>query len=125
MFNYIVKNLAPFGYHSVKHTPGLWEHKTKSTTSTLCVDYFWIKSYSKEDKEHPLNALRTKYEISTDSKGEKYIGFNINCNYKGIKDDISMPGYVQKAFQNVVHEPSSRPHHAPHKWTAPAYRHKV
>ena len=69
-FNYIVKNLAPFGYHPVKFTPGLWKHETRPTTFILCVDDFGIKSYCKEDKDHLLNALQTKYEISIDPKGK-------------------------------------------------------
>ena len=27
--NYVVTNLAPFGYHPVKNTAGLWKHETK------------------------------------------------------------------------------------------------
>ena len=42
-FNYIVKNLAPYGYHLVLHAAGLWKHKTIKTTFILCVDDFGIK----------------------------------------------------------------------------------
>ena len=56
-FNYIVTNLAPFGYHPIKHTLGLWKHATRPTTFTLHVGDFRIKSYSEDDKEYLLNAL--------------------------------------------------------------------
>ena len=46
-FNYTVKNLAPFGYHPVTHTPGLWKDETRLTTFTLCIDNFVIKAYTK------------------------------------------------------------------------------
>ena len=36
--NSIVKNLTPFVYHMVKHTPGLWKYETRPTIFTLCVD---------------------------------------------------------------------------------------
>ena len=71
-FSYIVKKLALFGYPPVKKTPCLWKNETRLTTSTLCVDNFGIKSYNNEEKEHLLNALKTKYEISIDPKGENY-----------------------------------------------------
>ena len=81
-FNYIVNNLVPFRYHPVKHAPGLWKYETRSITYTLYVGDFGINSYSKEDKEHLISALKTKYEISIDFKGANYIGLNINWNYK-------------------------------------------
>ena len=113
-YNYIVNNLAPFGYHPVKFTPGLWKYETISTIFTLYVDNFSIESYSKDDNDHLLNALRTKYEISIDPKGENYIGLQINWNYKCKHIDISMPGYVQKALQKFLHEPPPKLQHAPH-----------
>lgn len=41
-FNYIVKNLVPFGYHPVRYTPGLCRHESRSTMFTLRVDGFGI-----------------------------------------------------------------------------------
>jgi hypothetical protein len=35
--------LAPFGYYPARHTPGLWLHKTRPITFTLCVDDFAVK----------------------------------------------------------------------------------
>ena len=56
-FNYIVENLAPFRYHLVKFTPGLWKHETRQTSFILVVDDFGINSYCKEDKDHLLSVL--------------------------------------------------------------------
>ena len=69
-FNYIVTNLVSFGYHPVKHTPCLWKHEIRPTTFTLYVENVEIKCYNNEDKEHLLNDLKTKYEISIDPKRE-------------------------------------------------------
>ena len=70
VLNYIVNNLAPFGYHPTKHTLCLWKHEIRPITFTLYVEDFGSKSYSKEDKENLLDALKTKHETSSDSKGE-------------------------------------------------------
>ena len=39
----LTKHLEKFGYHSVRHTPGLWKHNTWATIFTLIVDDFAIK----------------------------------------------------------------------------------
>ena len=36
----LVKNMAPFGYHPVQHTPGLWVHDSRKTLFSLVVDDF-------------------------------------------------------------------------------------
>ena len=33
-FTKIVKNMAPYGYYSMKYTPGLWRHNTRKKLST-------------------------------------------------------------------------------------------
>jgi hypothetical protein len=39
-FDNLVMHLEPYGYTPAPHTPGLWRHKTRSTTFTLVVDDF-------------------------------------------------------------------------------------
>ena len=56
----LVKNMAPFGYHTVKHTPGLWVHNSKKTIFSLVVDDLCVQYCSSEDAEHFSNALRSK-----------------------------------------------------------------
>ena len=36
----LVKHMDPFGYHILKHTPGLWVHNSKKTIFSLVVDDF-------------------------------------------------------------------------------------
>ena len=36
-------NLSQFGYITMKHTPGLWRHKSRPKTFTVAVDNFGIK----------------------------------------------------------------------------------
>ena len=47
-----MKNLAVFGYHPLKSTPGLWKHETRRTTFTLVVDDFGVQYFRKEDANH-------------------------------------------------------------------------
>ena len=66
----LVKHMAPFGYHPVKHTPGLWDHNNKKTIFSLVVDDFCVQYFSTEDADHFLNALRAKYPITVNMETE-------------------------------------------------------
>jgi hypothetical protein len=90
-YDQLREHLAPFGYAPVTHTPGLWTHSTRPTTFTLAVDDFGIKYFSPADANHLLEALRTKYSLTTDWTGSSYLGFQINWNYPQCHVDISMP----------------------------------
>jgi hypothetical protein len=50
--NQLIAALAPFGYHPVPLTAGLWRHKTCDTTFCLVVDNVGIKYTNKEDANH-------------------------------------------------------------------------
>ena len=39
----LVKHMAPFVYHPVQHTPGLWFHESRKTIFSLVVDDFWVQ----------------------------------------------------------------------------------
>jgi hypothetical protein len=41
--NLLIMRLSPHGYHPVKHTHGMWHHKTSPITFTLVVDDFGVK----------------------------------------------------------------------------------
>ena len=48
----LVKHMAPFGYHFVQHTPGLWVHDTRKTVFVLVVDDLCVQYCSTEDADH-------------------------------------------------------------------------
>ena len=124
-FNYIVQNLATHGYHHIKYTAELWEHKNRNTEFVLCIDDFDIKYDNQDDLDHLLIALQTEYEISTDYSGRNYIGLTIDWKYSKSYDDISMLKYIMKALQKILHIAPTRNQHAPHRWTESAYGQKV
>jgi hypothetical protein len=49
--------LAPFGYYPVRHTQGMWLHKTRPISCTLVFDDFAVKYVGKQHAEHLRNAL--------------------------------------------------------------------
>ena len=48
----LVKHMAPFGYHPVQHTPGLWVHDNRNTIFSLVVDNFCVQYSSTKNADH-------------------------------------------------------------------------
>ena len=115
-FKQLVTNLQPFGYEPCPFTPGLWEHTSRRTTFTLCVDDFGVKYFNKADAYHLIHALQSNYEITIDWSGSLYCGLNLSWNYKDGYVDVSMDGYVKRALDRFDHVPSPHCQHAPHPW---------
>jgi hypothetical protein len=125
-YKHLVNQLAPHGYqHPCPCTTGLWQHDTRPTKFCLCVDDFGVKYFSTTDADHLLTSLRKHYKISVDLAGTDYCGLSIKWNYAKKYVDISMPGYVASTLERLQHPPPSRPQHAPHLWTQPAYGQKL
>ena len=108
------QHLEPFGYTPCKVTPGLWKHVSNGVTFTLVVDDFLIKYKKKEDIHHLLNALRKKYEISTDYTASKYCGITLEWNWKTQTCDLSIPEYLEHALETFNHSSDHSPQHSPY-----------
>ena len=117
----LTKFLEPDGYVPVKHTPGLWKHKTRDIRFTLVVDDFGIKYTNRADAEHLISTLEKHYKVATDWTGAKYCGLTLDWNYALGWVDISMPGYVIRALYRFMHPAPDRPEDCPYDWQRPAY----
>ena len=115
------KHLAPFGYHPVNQTPGLWKHKTRTIFFSLVVDDFAIKYTNINDLHHLQHALQSKYKITIDLEAKIYCGIHLHWDYKKRKCELSMPGYISKLLHKLQHPHPNKPTHSPHKWQPPQY----
>ena len=93
-YNKLVTHLAKYDYHPIKHTVGLWHHKTRPTTFCLCVDDFAIKYFSQDDAQHLLSALQDEYVTSVDWQGSHFCGLHLAWNYNQQYVHIFKPNYV-------------------------------
>ena len=59
-------HLAPYGYHPIPNTVGMWKHTHKPIQICLCVDDFGVKYTNKQDTLHLLEALQQKYKMTVD-----------------------------------------------------------
>ena len=100
----LVHHTAPFGYHPVQHTPGLWVHDSRNcfclVVDNLCVQYFLT-----DDADLFLQALRTKYFITVNTAVTAYISIKLEWDYVYRTVTLSMSSYVRKAlhiFQHIL-----------------------
>ena len=99
----LVTHMAPFGYHPVKHTPGVWVHDTRPTIFSLVVDDLCVQYSSMDDATHFLNALKAKYLITVDMEGKTYIGIKLHWDYIQRTVFLSIPNYVRNAIYKFRH----------------------
>ena len=120
--NQLIQHLKNFGYAPDKYSPNIWGHVSRPTKFCLCVDNFGIKSYSKEDTKHLLDALRSKYKLSVDETGKDYCGLTLEWNYSQGWVDILMPKYLKKkTLEKLNHKAPKKEQHTPHRWERPHY----
>ena len=117
--------MAPFGYHPVKHTPGLWVHNSKKTLFSLVVYNLCVQYCSTEDADHFLNSLWAKYLITVDMEATLYIGIKPVWDYVHITFILSMPSYVQKAFHRFHHILIGGKSYSPYTCSQIQYGHKI
>jgi hypothetical protein len=117
----LFKHLAADGYTQSEHTPGLLRHSTCDITFALVVDDFGVEYAGRENAQHFINVLKKLYEITTNWKGDKFLGLTIQWDYEARTCNISMPGHIKKALQRFAIPPTTRAQHAPHAWSKPVY----
>ena len=74
----MVDHSAKFGCHECKFTPGLFSHETRPIQFSLIVDDFAIKWVNREDFDHLLQSLETKYTMTCDVDGKQCAGMHLD-----------------------------------------------
>ena len=111
------RRLAQHGYYEVRHTPSYWRHVWRPINFTLVVDDFGVGYEGNEHALHLLQTLCQYYEaVSIDWTGTLYCGITLKWDYLQRTCELSMPGYVQHAPQQI----SIRNHQHPQSNRCPA-----
>jgi hypothetical protein len=103
----LVRHLHSSGYSPCNHTAGIWRHHTHPITFCLVVDDFAVKYVDEADANHLLQALESRYTVTTDWDAKMYCALSLTWDYVKRIVDISMPGYVEKALQRFCHIPAT------------------
>ena len=117
-YQQLKKVMKPFGYEPVPGTAGMWKHVSRKTVFCTCVDDFAVKYFSKDDANHFLQALTSKYKYTMDWTGSEYCGLHMDWEYKKGYVDVSMPGFVQKSLKKLNYKGKIYPQNSPHNCSA-------
>ena len=101
-------------YYQSEHTPGLWTHKWRPITFSLCLDDFGVKYVGKIHADHLLTVLKAHYKISKDWSGKKYLGLDLDWDYVQQKVHLSMLTYVADAIKRFNHQRPRKPQDQPY-----------
>ena len=118
-------HLSKHGYEESQNTPCLYRHRTRDIQFMLVVDDFGIKYTKIDDVKHLFSALRTKYKITIDWEGHKYLGITINNDRPNKKITITMPAYIQDALQRFGVTEADHDTDSPEAYEPPSYGAKV
>ena len=114
-------HLKKYGYKPDVFAQNVWTHESRPTKFCLCVDDFGVQYFSEDDANHLTNALKDKYEITIDKKGENFCGLRLDWNYAHGHVDISMPNFVKSTLHKLNYKTKNKRQLAPHKWAVPIY----
>ena len=115
------KRLNKNGYKHSEITPGFWTHDWRPICFSLCVDDFSIKYVGTQHVEHLMTVIREHYKISSNSKGKRYLGLNLDWDYNKRKVYLSMLGYVAESLTILRHNHPCKPQDQPYPHIKPKY----
>ena len=96
--------LAEEGYIPSKFTPGLFKHKTRDIAFSLVVDDFGVKYTKKEDAQHLIDTISSRYTCKAEWNPTFYLGITMEWDYINRTCTLSMPGYALEALLKFQHE---------------------
>ena len=94
------KRLNKQGYNQSALTPGLWTHTWRPITFSLCVDNFGVKYVGIQHYYHLITFLLEHYKISNEWSGKRYLGLDLDWDYKNLKVHLSILTYFTAAPPN-------------------------
>ena len=80
------------------------------------VDDFGIKYANKQDVDHLIASVRTKYPFKVNWEAKQYIGMHLKWDYNARTVRISMDGYVEQALKEFKPKSLNKRTTAPRRW---------
>ena len=76
-YDQLLTRLTAADFYPVPNAPGLFLHKTRPISFTLCVDDFGVKYTNKEDINFLIATLQHDYKLTIDWTGSNYLGLTL------------------------------------------------
>jgi hypothetical protein len=120
-YDQLLQRLTSADFYPAPNAPGLFVHRKRPISFTLCVDDFGVKYTNNDNFDFLVSTLQKDYKITVDKTGANYLGLTLDWDYNNCTVNISMPGYIEQTLQRFQHPIPKRPQHSPHAWIAPDY----
>ena len=120
-YDQLLERLTAADFYPAPNAPGLFLHKTRPISFTLCVDDFGIKYTNKDDIDFLITTIQKDYKVTIDWTGSNYLGPYIRL---GLQQQNCRPLHARIHRHRTTSFPTSntiKPQHSPHAWTAPTY----
>ena len=82
---------------------------------------FAIKYVGKENAQHLIRTLESKYQITKDWQATKFCGIDLDWDYKKRTITLSMKHYITNLLHKLQHPLPTKAENNPHIWTPPKY----
>jgi hypothetical protein len=116
------KFLLTHNFIECPHTPACYKHKSRPIQFSLVVDDFGVQYTHESDAQFLIDILKTKYELTVDWGGAKYIGLNLRWDYAARTLAVSMDGYAMKGVKQFLGvDAVTTPTHSPAPGTRVQY----
>ncbi len=112
------------GYHEAITTPGLWHHQWRQIQFCLLVDNFGVEYVHRKDFDH-LHATLLKYhQVTTNMKGDKIAGINLQWDFASKRVRLDMRNYIGDLLTSLNWAHPKTPQRTPFKAAPIAYGQK-
>jgi hypothetical protein len=112
-------------YRQSPLTLGLWRHDFLLISFTLCVDDFGIEYVGRKHAKHFASVRNEHYKCKLEWEGQRYLGMDIDWDYTGRTDHVSMLEYIPEALTQFQQPPPRIPQHQPYPHIKPNYNAKA
>ena len=121
----LIQLLNEAGYFNTSTSPSLFTHTSRDLDFTVTVDDFAINFKLEADYQHLVHTLESKYVITQDLTGEKYLGISFQWDYDNGVVELSMPGYVTRFLEYMKYTSTGSTVDTPTLYKRPNYGEKI
>jgi hypothetical protein len=112
------------GYHKAITTPGLWCHQWQQTQFCLLVDNFGVEYVRLQDFGHLHATLQKYHRVTTNMKGDKIVGIDIQWDFPSKQVQLDMLNYIGDLLTSLNWSQPTKPQLSPFRAAPIAYRQK-
>ena len=96
-------------------TPGLWLHNWRPVMFCLTIDNCGIEYVGEQHIQHLLDTLKEHYMVTTDWEVNKYVGIDLEWDYKSHTCRLTMENYIRQLLIRYGYPAPRKSQQSPHQ----------